>query len=112
MINKYTDMSFENLEVSNSFARVTLEHIDEGNDGDFDINDPDDIRLIRFSVDKKEDGYWEGVEEASYCTEIPIDAPQGQLEAIARSILEEVTGPIQSGVPIKRLCERLSWMEV
>jgi len=112
MINKYTDMPFEELEVKNSVTRITLEHIGEGYNGDFDDTDPDDARLIRFSIDRKKNGYWEGIEDASYCTQITIASPRGQLANVARSILTEVTDTLKSGYSIKTLCERLSWIEV
>lgn len=94
-------------------VRVTLEYIGEGYSGDYDPDDPEDCPLIRFSVDQRELGtkYWESVDDASYCTCLPIDLPRNQLKSVARAILAEVAHPIHSGYSIKKLCERLSWIE-
>ena len=95
-------------------VRVTLEYIGEGYEGDYDPTDPDDSPLVRFSIDERELGteYWEAVDDSSYCTTIPITTPREQLESVARSILAEVQEPVLAGHSIKKLCERLSWIEV
>jgi hypothetical protein len=108
---------FEELALTDKLegrVRVTLEYIGEGYNGDYNPEDSEDEPLIRFTVDKREPGadYWEAVDDASYCTQLSIFLPRQQLESIARSILAEVTDPVLSGYSIKKLCERLSWIEV
>jgi hypothetical protein len=82
--------------------RVTLEHIGEGLDGDYDPEDADDVRLLRFSVDRIEP-----VENGSYCTQLPITISREQKRKAGEIILRE----LQGGGSVKRTCERLSWLE-
>jgi len=92
--------------------RVTLEYIDEGWCGEYDENDPNDAPLLRFSVDQKVDASyeWSGVENASYCTRIPIDTDRAVLDRIGQHILRQVEDPLSNDYSIKRLCEKLSWI--
>ena len=55
--------------------RVEWEDIGEGICGDYNPEDPDDHPLLRFSVSILLDGQWEAVEDASYCTQMPVDTP-------------------------------------
>ena len=114
---KKAETDFEEVVVEDEIegrVRVALEYIGEGYSGDFDDEDEEDMPLIRFTVYEREFGIeiWEQVDDSSYCTQIPITTPREQLEGIARSILAEVEDPILRGYSIKKLCERLSWIEV
>ncbi|MCA3267868.1 MAG: hypothetical protein ING19_17540, partial [Azospirillum sp.] len=100
------DLSFAELDVVKGDVRVTLEWIGEGNDGDFQLDDPDDTPLIRFSVyrrnvDGKNTGNeFEPVDEASYCTRIPIDTDRATLRKVADRIMDEVYDRVRDGVSI------------
>jgi hypothetical protein len=85
---------------------VEIEHIGEGLNGDYNPNDPEDKRLLRFTVLVNE----VPVDDASYCTLIPADAPKGLQFMVAKKILGAVYAPIINGKSIKRLCEKLSWL--
>jgi len=110
MKNKYAGKAFEEIEVKSGSVKVVLEDIGEGYNGDFDEDDPEDAALIRFTVYKKEGKEWVQVDDASYCTTMTILDDREKLTCIARSILEEVKDPIESGYSVKKLCERLSWL--
>ena len=106
-------ISFSDFIVEHNGYRVTWEWIGEGNDGDYNPDDPEDQPLLRFSCDKytdrDEDGNlidsWEGMENASYCTQLPITTPKQYLARGAAIILEA----IDTDKSYKRELERLSW---
>jgi hypothetical protein len=100
------DIEFEELILEQGDKRVTWEWIGEGNEGDYNPDDPDDEPLLRFSCSKYTgDGEWEGMEDASYCTALPITTPRRYL-AIAASIVLEA---IDTNSSYKRELEHLSW---
>ena len=86
---------------------VELEDIGEGLSGDYDPNDKDDIPLLRFTVLK--DG--EPVEDASYCTQVPTDITPTEATNVLATIMNEVAEPLAQGYSIKKMCERLSWID-
>ena len=97
--------SFDELILEQGGKRVTWEWIGEGWSGDYDPGDPEDKPLLRFSCDRLEDGEWEGMENASYCTQLPITTCRRHL-AIAASIILEA---IDTDSSYKRDLEHLSW---
>ena len=86
---------------------VELEDIGEGLSGDYDPNDKDDIPLLRFTVLK--DG--EPVDDASYCTQVPTDITPTEATNVLATIMNEVAEPLAQGYSIKKMCERLSWID-
>ena len=89
-------------------VRVTLEDIGEGEDGEAREGE---VTLLRFYVDRLNyRNEWEGVEDASYCTQVRSDAPQKKLEWVAKTILATVAAEVRRGESVKKLCERLSWI--
>jgi hypothetical protein len=97
---------FKEIEVICGDKRVTWEYIGEGNEGDYNPDDPEDTPLLRFSCDKMVDGAWEGMENASYCTQMPINSSRRDLLIAAGIILEA----IDTDASYKRDLERLSWL--
>lgn len=89
-------------------VRVTLEDIGEGWDGD--AREGEDS-LVRFSVEKLVGDEWEFVENSSYCTSIKTTVPRETLERMAKVIMREVKEAVLRGESVKRVCEKLSWME-
>lgn len=79
----------------------------EGWDGDYNPDDPEDTELLRFDVYK--DG--EMVEDASYCTQVPADTPEPEQRRLLKIIMDEVRSPLEGDNSIKKLCERLSWID-
>lgn len=100
------------LEYEEGGVRVCWEDIGEGICGDYDPDDPDDIPLLRFYVDIFRDGKWEEVEDASYCTQMPVTTPKPTLDRALRFLHAEYKDAL-SGYPytsVKKLGERLSWI--
>ena len=86
---------------------VELEDIGEGLSGDYDPNDKDDIPLLRFTV-------WKDhvqVDDASYCTQVPTDLTPTEATNVLATIMNEVAEPLAQGYSIKKMCERLSWID-
>lgn len=86
---------------------MELEHIGEGYSGDYDPANPEDKKLLRFTVLK--DGVQ--VDDASYCTMILETSPIEAQIRVCTEIMLWVYSALKSGAPIKRICERLSWIE-
>jgi len=114
MSGKYEDPSFEDLEVISGDKRVVWEWIGEGYNGDYNEADPDDVPLLRFTCDRRindpdldpdDNNVWEGMQDASYCTLMPIDSPKEYLLRAAGIILDA----IRTGDSYKRHLEQLSW---
>jgi hypothetical protein len=86
---------------------VELEDIGEGLSGDYDPEDKDDVSLLRFTVLKDD----EPVEDASYCTQVPTNVTITEATKILGAIMNEVAEPLEQGYSIKKMCERISWID-
>ena len=95
-------------------VQVTLDNeCNEGWNGDYDPDDPDDEKLLRFCVDKqREDGEWVEVDDASYCTAMPTDRPEPEIRAFLRVIMTAVKDRVLGDISVKKVCEGLSWVGV
>ena len=81
--------------------------IGEGNSGDYNPDDPDDVALLRFDIMRRdEDGEWGQVQDGSYCTQMPVDTPAPLL----RKALEHILAQIMKAGSVKRRAEELSWI--
>jgi len=92
---------------------VAVEWVDlgEGMHGEFDPDDELDEPLLRFDVlRQRNDGEWEEVDAASYCTLVSANTVPPMLWIGLATILGEVLDDVIAGVSIKRICEVLSWM--
>lgn len=101
---------------------LDLEFIGEGNSGDYDEDDPDDVPLMRFTLLQREEGYaeeevrdFEAVSDCSYSTNIRADLPQETIQALAEKLLAEFEatydGSRYGAYRPKAQAERLSWMD-
>ncbi len=93
--------------------RVSLEYIGEGLQGDYDKNDPDDEPLLRFYVEhKNDDGTWEEVEDASYCTNISANSSHDVIKKAVEFICKAYYDVLSNDpyVSVKKLGENLSWL--
>ena len=94
--------------VTDKGVRVSLEDIGEGEDGDAQEGEP---TLLRFYVERlSEDGSWDEVDGASYCTRIRSDAPEVVQEKLVRTILQAVAEKVRNGESVRRGCAELSWL--
>lgn len=111
------------VSVKDDVIRVDLVNIGEGLCGDYNPNDPDDIELLRFDVyvsnpdgDEEYNTEWLEMEDASYCTMIPANAPMKTLIEKAKLIHKRYREKIASyedylyGPSVKKLGEELSWI--
>ena len=95
------------FELTAQGVTVELEDTGEGLSGDYDPKDKDDVPLLRFTVLKGN----EPVEDASYCTQVPTNITIVEATKILGAIMNEVLEPIMQGHSIKKMCERLSWID-
>lgn len=102
------DFEAPDLRLERGDVAVTLEWIGEGADGDYDPTDPGDEPLMRIGVERRANGEWEAVDDASYCTNISARASQKGMILAMQYVLEQV--PAEGSV--KRLMERMSWIEL
>lgn len=85
---------FTDLILERDNKRVVWEYIGEGHQGDYNADDPNDKPMLRFCCDRWSPyvgtigGEWEGYEDASYCTRMPVDTPIVILVQAAAQILE------------------------
>lgn len=105
------------MELIDGVVMVEWSDIGEGLSGDYDEEDPTDIPLLRFyvrqqAVEACEAGatWWEDVEDASYCTNMPVGTPANVQRRALRHILQAVKADVEAGRSIKKKCERLSWI--
>ena len=119
-------MKFNELTLERKGRRVTWEWIGEGNSGDYDPEDTEDTPLLRFScyeyVESPEmalpesvgdDGTvavhdsmeWIAMDDASYCTQMPINTPPQILAQAAAIIMEAI-----EDCSYKKRLEELSWL--
>lgn len=84
----------------------------EGWKGDYNPDDPEDEPLLRFDFYSRENrkSPWDVPQDSSYCTQVNADTPVEVRKKLLVYLLMEVIDfpPDQS---IKKLCERLSWIE-
>lgn len=102
-------------------VRMELEHIGEGNEGDYDVDDDDDTPLLRFSfyVRNHDDPCWISLSDTSYCTAIDARSPWEVRLACAAVLFQEVGPALKPGLDevvdsnwgrrAKNTCEQMSW---
>jgi hypothetical protein len=97
--------------VSNNNLYMDLEWIGEGWNGDYDANDPNDKKLLRFTFQEyDEDGNAVPLEDCSYCTRLALGkSTLVSLIQIAVALFKRVESEYPGG-NIKRICENLSWL--
>jgi hypothetical protein len=101
------ELSFKEMTITKGNLRATWEWIGEGRSGDYNEEDPNDQPLLRFTCDENNAGDWEQVENASYCTTVPITTPRKELRRMLNTILKELAGTYPDH---KRAMEEMSWI--
>ena len=107
-------------------TKLVLLHLDEGLDGDFDADDPNDKALYRLDVFLSvaaaeragldfevydEEGAWATVQDSSFCTQLPLETVAWIRAELLGFATERVQESLATGSPsLKRVCEALSWM--
>lgn len=95
------------MELIHGNYKVEWVDLDEGLNGMYDPNDPDDIALLRFDTSELIDGEWEEIPDGSYCTAMPVHTDKDTLRQGLAMIVNELQDC--AGSP-KKLLEGLSWM--
>ena len=93
-------------------VKVEWSELGEGIDGDYNPDDPEDVELLRFDVSRKAGDNWEAIDDASYCTQVPVSATPEQRAEGLQLIMDEIYEWASQGYSIKKLCERLSWISL
>lgn len=98
------------MSICSKKVRVDWVSLLEGYNGDYDPNDKEDEALLRFDVYKWEDGDWAAVEDASYCTCMPVNCGTEPAEIALRRIHAAYSAffDLYPDAPVKRLGEQLS----
>jgi hypothetical protein len=99
--------------IQDDTIKAVLEDIGEGHCGDYDPEDESDEQLLRFTVYINEDGCFEQMEDASYCTQIPLNTPFGELARLCKVIFDEYrdeADAYRNGSSVKKMGEQLSWL--
>jgi hypothetical protein len=113
------DIVFSDVTLERDGFRVDWEWIGEGVSGEYDPDDPNDVPLLRFScyefgsVDPGNEAApeeWYELDNASYCTRMPVSSPLKSLAIAASVILEAVIDGEKKGKSYKKEMERLSWI--
>ena len=98
------------VSVWNERFRVDWYNCGEGFNGDYNPEDPNDINFLRFDVYYMNDGQWEEVEDASYCTTVPATESPIRLKNLLEGILHEYSLTDYPNCSVKKLGESLSWI--
>lgn len=91
--------------------KITWEYIGEGMDGDYNPDDPNDVKLLRFYICKEDIDGWIEVDDGSFCTRMPIDTPRHLLAHGLKCIWEAVQDALNADESIRKICEEISWCE-
>lgn len=103
--------SFKDYEIRKGNLKVVWEWIGEGWNGDYNDTNSEDEPLLRFSCYKKTGkgnswDDWTQMDDASYCTRMPITSKKKWLKQGALEIIDAIEHE-----SYKRRLEELSWFE-
>lgn len=101
------------LELTCGDIRTVWVNLEEGFNGDYNPDDPDDKNLLRLDLYQRLNGEWESVEGASYCTRMPVDADESLLKRSLRYALDNYRVALSGrpGFSVRHVGETLSWMD-
>ena len=105
-----TEIDYIEVDLIDHHVKASWSYAEEGRNGFYDPEDPEDTPLLRFDVCRFVDGEWEYVEDSSYCAMVPCDTPRERLLELLRVILDDVADDVRAGISIKKKCEHLSWI--
>lgn len=93
-------------------VKVEFCNLNEGYEGEYNHDDPEDVNLLRFDISKRMDGEqdWSEIPDSSYCTQIPAHSSFDTLEKALDMIMDEIFYAVVEGNSIKKACERMSWI--
>lgn len=92
--------------------KIEWDELGEGLLGDYDDSKPGDIELLRFTVYEMVDGEWEFVDDASYCTNVPVGVTPAEREALLVILMDRIEPQMVAEGRCKKVCEELSWISL
>lgn len=102
------------LRLTSDLIRIDWYDNDEGVNGDYDPDDPEDIALLRFDVYYRNSphGRWKQLADESYLTGMPVDTDMHILKQALHCIYQEYSRllPIRNPDSIRHVGEHLSAM--
>jgi len=90
-------------------VRIDWVNLNEGLDGDYNPEDPNDINLLRFDVYRHDGNDWQAIEDGSFCTQVTACTQHHQLFEHLVHFLDTIYDDVSNHGRAKRLCESLSW---
>lgn len=97
------------MELVKDKVRVELITIGEGLHGDYNADDPEDVELLRFYVEKKDDNeMFNPIEDGSYCTLLPASLDREDKMKALHLLMDVFYEPVMKDQSIKKLGERMS----
>jgi hypothetical protein len=124
MEEKEMEMETKTVELGHSVERgdIRVEWDDLGESidgGDWEDDEPIENSVLRFYVRKRSDEAaeygdgFEDIEDASYATSFPAEtSTMVERDQALRLILDKVYDSAAAGESIKKICERLSWIDL
>lgn len=99
------------LEIIEDNVRVSL-HVDshEKLSRRYYSDNSNNRLLFRFDVETLNDGKWQLVEDASYCTLLTADLSTDKLQRALNYLAGHIIPIVKSGESLKKTCEYLSWV--
>lgn len=96
--------------IEGPLVRASWVNLGEGLYGDYNSDDPEDVNLLRFDIEIRNENAWEVVEDASYCTMVEATTPVSRLIKLLMSIYEEYRNVLENDreQSVKKLGETLS----
>jgi hypothetical protein len=107
-----SDVSVE-YKTEDNLYRLDWVHLDEGWYGDYNADDPNDERLLRFDIYvwDNELGEWNGeIQDTSYCTQLNVNTSKDDLFMIGSHIVESFADAWDNGCGWKRTLEECTWL--
>jgi hypothetical protein len=108
-----TEIDDIEIELIRGNVKISWVNLGEGFDGDWDPDDPKDENLLRFDVSlwNEQAREFEEVPDASYCTYFSANTTLQQRCDSLVYLMDEIYEPCSQGHPVKKLCERLSFID-
>ena len=103
---------YEEKELIKDNIKVVLVNLNEGFYGDYNADNPKDKNFLRFEVYMNNQGEWQEVEDASYCTCLEADADEEKMDKCLEILMNEFYDVLHDNpeISVKKLGERLSWI--
>lgn len=90
--------------------KIELTFEGEGYNGEYNENDPEDQRLLRFTIYKTNDGNtYEQIDEGSYCTQITDNNDPELIEKVEKALMT-IFRKAEELNSYKRILQTLSWL--